>query len=163
MKPGIKWGIIASIVSIIYSVIGMSAGLAFEWWFGLVSIVLYIVFVVMAVREAREQTTGDFSFGAAFGTGFQVVLISGVVGILFNLLYTTVINPNYYTQAAEIMATKLQQMGLPEDQVEASLEDIRNPNVIRNTAIGLVSSIIIGAIVAAIVAAIMKREEKIVG
>jgi Protein of unknown function (DUF4199) len=161
----IKYGLIAAAATIITTLLSnmmglMSKGMGTMLVAGLVSIGIWIFIMVSGVKEHRDQQLGGLiSFKRVFLVALGVMLISGIIGQIFNYVYMNFINPNAATEAMEASRAMMEKMNLPEEAVDKAIEEgiasLKSPMSIIK---GIAGSAIGGAIVGAIMGAIMKKE-----
>jgi hypothetical protein len=162
----VKTGLIGGLILVVYALIGNMTGFSIpssivgSVLVGLLSIVFVILIGVYAVRQHRNnELKGSISFGRAFLVALVALVVAGLIGSAFNILYMTVIDPNY----AETVMSKMEEMfsnfGMDESMMETQLEATRNrlttSAMLKN---GLLWGNVINAVIAVIIAAIMKRK-----
>ena len=65
---------------------------------GYSSMIISMVFVYLGIKQHRDQNlNGSISFGKAFTTGLLIVIFPSVLFGAFDLFYTEVINPEFFT------------------------------------------------------------------
>ncbi|MCH2215799.1 MAG: DUF4199 domain-containing protein, partial [Flavobacteriales bacterium] len=68
---------------------------------GFVGLIISIVFPVIFVKREREANGGFISFGDAFKFCFVALLIGGLIGTGFQILYANAIEPGYAERMTE--------------------------------------------------------------
>ena len=64
---------------------------------GYLTMLLSMIFVFLGIRHYRDQyNNGQLSFGQGLKIGLLIVIIPSVAFGLFDLLYTRVINPDWF-------------------------------------------------------------------
>lgn len=126
----------------------------------LISTPIFVAIIIMAVRKHRDEDLGGYiTFGRAFFVGFIAILIARTIFTLFNLLYTTVINPNFAADMLDQLREAYEKQGMSEAQIEQSIKFVEMfSNPAAALGFGIVWAAITGAVVAAIVAAFMQKE-----
>ncbi len=160
----LRYGLIAGMVSIIFSLITYMTDLAFSSVYSsllllLVSLVISVTFIFLAIKTHRDQDLGGYiTFGRAFLVGLLVAIVSGVIGTIFTFVYTNYIDPNYWTNAMAGIEELYSNMGMSEDQIEMAMESVRKNAAPGRTILnGMLGALIGGSILSLIVAAILKK------
>ena len=156
------WGIIIGLVSIVYSVILYMLDQVFNQYLGYISIVILIAGLALAVKGYRDNILeGEISFGKAFGFGVLVSVVAGVLGAIYNYLLYTVIDPDLQQKALEFAAERLLEQGVPESQIEPTMEISKRLMSPVISSIGAVfGTTLFGTIISLVVAAIFKKESE---
>src|SRR5258708_2644803 len=109
MKPFVKYGLWTGIVSGLWGLVSFTT---VSWlnraffhesipatdirsYSGLFSILILVVGIYMAMKQARLRAGGVLTYGQAVKTGVLVACVTGVLVAFFSWLYCTVINPGY--------------------------------------------------------------------
>ena len=125
----------------------------------LLSFVVWIAGIVMAVKAYRTAVGGYLSFGKAFQAAFFTILIAALVSLVWNILFTSVIEPDFYQNLLDGMRDAMEEQGAPDETIDMMMgyyEILFSPFI--GPLAGLVSAAIGGSIVALIVGAIMKKD-----
>jgi len=124
-----------------------------------ISTTLFVGIIVLAVKKYRDEELGGFiTFSQAFLSGFVTIMITRTIYILFNLLYTKVIYPDFVKDMQDKMYAAFEKQNMSEEQIESSMKIMKIfSDPVLGTAVALGMAVIIGSIVAAIVAAIMQK------
>lgn len=128
----------------------------------LINIAISVVFIVMAVEQYKKANEGFLSIGEAIKVGVLVAVIAGVIGAIYQVIYTTVIDPNYYEKVVEVAMKKMS--GITSNFTEEQMEEFQNkmysskPSIASSFSLSIVFSAIGGLIISAIVGAIKKKE-----
>jgi hypothetical protein len=117
---GVKYGLIGTVVGIVYFLVLVFAGqnpytFKFGWVFSLASTA---VLIVLAHKEYKEDNNGFMTYGEGLGIGVWYTLVALVVGMLFQYVYTTFIDTNIMTEFYENQYQQLQQAGQSDAQIE---------------------------------------------
>lgn len=106
MKTEIKWGLIFSLVSLLWLILEFMAG----WhdrhiaWHPILTnlfIVPAVTMMYLAVREKRRTRGGRINFQEAFLCGLGVSVIVAILSPLAQYLFHRFINPHYFEKAIE--------------------------------------------------------------
>lgn len=94
-KTGLNSGLILGLVSIVvtFLIYFINSSLLVTWYIGICLLVLYIGLIIFFGKQYRESIGGYMTFGSAFNFCFITLLVSGLIGVLGNLLLYLVIDP----------------------------------------------------------------------
>jgi hypothetical protein len=117
---GIKYGLISTVVGIVFFLILIFAGqnpyvFKYQWVFSLLTT---IVLLYLAHKEYKSDNDGYMTYGEGIGIGVWFTLVAIAVGMLFNYVYTSFIDPNLMTEFYENQYEQLQQQGQSDEQIE---------------------------------------------
>jgi hypothetical protein len=123
--------------------------------------IIMIAGLILAVRARRAETPVDeeFSYGRSLGAGTLTSLWSSLFGVLFNLVYSTVINPGMNELIIETQSAKMAEAGMSADQIEAAEAGIRmmtHPAI--QAAVGFIFIFLFSFVISLIVAAFVRRK-----
>lgn len=159
--PAIKFGVIASFIAILTSIFLFILDLEYTglWKY------LPTVFVVGIIFIAQQQLVKTnhphiFTLGHLLKFGFIITLVTAVLLLVYFILYTNVIAPDYMDKVMDATRLELEKKNLNEDQIEKALEMSKSymtPTFMM--IIGFISNIILGAL-AALFGALIFRNEK---
>jgi uncharacterized membrane protein YeaQ/YmgE (transglycosylase-associated protein family) len=130
-----------------------------KWVYMIVGLGIAVWAVAAAIKLDRNQLGGYISLGRCIGLATLMSLISGVIGAVYTLLYTQIINPDFKEQMSAAMQAQWEKQGMSEQQIEAAAgmaSMFTSPLVIVVTQI--IVSVIFGVIIGLIAGAIMKRD-----
>lgn len=127
----------------------------------LINIAISVVFIVMAVEQYKKANEGFLSIGKAIKVGVLVAVIAGVIGAIYQVIYATIIDPDYYDKVVEVAMKKMSAMAnFNEEQLEEFQDKMyaNKPSIASSFSLSIVFSAIGGLIISAIVGAIKKKE-----
>ncbi|HQV00309.1 MAG: DUF4199 domain-containing protein [Bacteroidia bacterium] len=163
MKPYIKFGLLAGLFSIIWTLVMYVFELdksSFSKALGWISIIASLAFIVLAVKESKSVAGGYINFGDAFKDGFLVMLISGIIGVGYFYLHVSFVDDGFVEHIVENTRLEMsKQQDLTEEQMEQAwkyTEMFLTPGVM--AFFGLLAHLVTGTIGALIIAAIMRKE-----
>ncbi|WP_275315528.1 DUF4199 domain-containing protein [Tenacibaculum bernardetii] len=132
-----------------------------NWINSLVWFIALIVFLVIGIKKFKEGNNNFMSWGQGLKIGMGIAMISGVISVIYTLLFMNVIDPGFQQIAMEAQQQAWLDGGLTEEQVENFTESAKNfqsPAMIGALILGM--SAFFGFIISAITAAIMKNNEE---
>jgi hypothetical protein len=127
----------------------------------IISMVAMITFIVIGIKKFKGANEGFITWGQGVKIGMGITMISAVITVIYVLILTNVIEPNYQEQAMAFQEQAWVDAGWNSDQIEASkemAEKFQSPII--SSAMMLAFSAFIGFIFSAIIAAIMKKSEE---
>lgn len=167
IKPGLTIGLVSlALTFIAYFINSTLLGSA---WFGLVAIVLFFVLMIYFGKQYRAELGGFMSFGTAFNFSFIAIVISGLVGLVGQIILFQVIDPSLAgvlaDQAFETQMSMMEKFGQDPDALDpAVLEEMRAGTANSFTLAGQLKNfgfgLIVYAIIALILGAILKKRDK---
>ena len=128
----------------------------------LINIAISVVFIVMAVEQYKKANEGFLSIGEAIKVGVVVAVIAGVIGAIYQVIYATIIDPDYYDKVVEVAMKKMSAMAnFNEEQLEEFQDKMyaNKPSIASSFSTSIVFSAIGGLIISAIVGAVKKKEQ----
>lgn len=167
VKPGLIIGLVTLVLT--YLAYFIDSALLTAWYYGLVIMVLFFGLIIYFGKEYRKEAGGFLSFGSAFSFSFFAILISGVVGLVGNILLFHVIDPTLPQVLGELtFDAQLKMMeGLgqnPDSMPTETLDAMREASASSFTLMGQLKAfgfgLIFYAIIALILGAILKKRDK---
>jgi hypothetical protein len=172
-KSALYWGVISGIVSIILSVLMYVIGFV-PSSFGkiilsaLLSIIVFIVILVFAMKSYRTSLGGTMTYGQAFKFGFFVILIGTAISSIYTFIFLAFIDPEYLKNVMEQFMANMEEFmlkrGMSEEQVSKAMDDAAKqalPSPLKSAIQGFIQIVIFSTIVNLIVSAVMKKNPEI--
>ena len=128
----------------------------------LINIAISVVFIAIAVEQYKKANEGFLSIGEAIKVGVLVAVIAGVIGAIYQVIYTTIIDPDYYDKVVEVAMKKMSAMAnFNEEQLEEFQDKMyaNKPSIVSSFSTSIIFSAIGGVIISAIVGAVKKKEQ----
>ena len=162
-KVIINYGLILGIISVFLSVIAYvtNTHLQPHWSVMVIGMLVFIAVLVYGIKAFKKQNSGFLSIGQALKVGIGIALIAALLGALWMLLLTNVLEPDYMEQVSEVQ--REQMMERFPDMSEAQMEQAMEMNAKFSSpwitiASSIVVNLFIGFLVALIAGAIMKQK-----
>lgn len=117
----------------------------------------------MAIEQYKKANEGFLSIGEAIKVGVVVAVIAGVIGAIYQVIYTTIIDPDYYEKVVEVTMKKM--TGITSNFTEEQMEEFQDkmyankPSIVSSFSTSVIFSAIGGLIISAIVGAVKKKEQ----
>jgi hypothetical protein len=119
MTYGAMYGIATAIIGLIFYFAGADIQSKWPQW---ISYILLILFIVMGVKNYRDQELGGFiSYGKSLGTGVLIGLFGGIITGFFTVLLFTVIDTTLSQKILEATQQQFIEKGMSEDQIQSAL------------------------------------------
>ena len=166
LPVALKYGLIGSGIAVVISLLSFNLGwadgsnLMMSMLVGLISVAIYVVMQIFAVRTFRDEEVGGYiTFGKAFATALVTALVIAVIGSLFNYIYMSFIDPEFMTRMADNMREMYEGWDMPEESIDAAVQAIEESGSAGKQLLnGLIMGGVFGGISGLIVAAVMKKE-----
>lgn len=163
LKFGIYFGIVSILTALIFFYI-LPIGMFTQLF---ITIVILVVFMVMASKEQKAVDSGILPYGEALKTSFLTGFIGFTIALLFNLILLNLIDPGLVDVLVErnIEDTKamMESFGIPEDQmaeaIEKAEEEIGNAYTVQKQLQSIISGAVISILVGAITSIFTKKDE----
>ena len=127
---------------------------------GIISIIITIAVIVLGQYNFRKDNNGFLSFGEALKLGVGIALISSIIGVTYQVLLVTVIDPDTIPKMITIAENQLYESypEMSQEQIDQMLE-MQNKFITPKmmAAFGLIGGVFIGFIISLITGLILKR------
>ena len=167
VRPGLIIGLVSLVITYIAYFID-SSYLA-SGYFGLIALVLFFGLIIFFGKEFRKESGGFLTFGTAFNFSFFAILISGLIGLIGNILLFHVIDPTLPQVLGDLtFETQLEMMESfgqnPDSMPSETLDAMKEASASNFTLVGQLKGFGFGliayAIIALILGAILKKRDK---
>lgn len=122
-SAGVRYGVIAGIVGIVYFLILTAAGLDMQegaWkWFGYV---ITIVLVVLAHKYFKDNNGSFMAYGQGVGIAFWMGLVSSVINSIFMYVYIKFIDSTFIETIKEKQIAEMQGRNMSEEQIDQAMQ-----------------------------------------
>ena len=137
-----------------------NTGLSILLW--LVSVGIYAYFIFVAVGQYKASNNDQLTVVDGLKVGAVVGVIAGVLLGIYNVLYTTVIDPDYYDKVMALASEKSADAvaNMTEEEIEATQDLLLKlkPTTIATFIYSIVGGAIGGLIVGTIVGLVKKSK-----
>ena len=159
----LNYGLYLGLATVIISLVKYAMGSLYtqEYYSGILGLVLMIAFIVLGIKKYKADNGGFLSFGQGVKIGIGVAMISAIINIVYLLLLTNVLEPDFAVNTVEAQKIMLaDSFGMTEGQIEeATKKSLDNFNLSLLGGV-LIMNLFIGGIISLIAAAIMKKSEE---
>ena len=167
----LKGGFIVSGVSILLTMIIyiIDIEMLVSGWFGFVSFILSIGILIYIGRSYRDATGGYMTYKNSLIFTYLVLVVSYVVGSLFNILLYNVIDPSLTEVVTELTIQNtipmLESFGTPQEAIDAAVIEIEKGVEQQATPMGIIKAtpwaLLFMLIFALIVSIFVKKNEPV--
>lgn len=158
----LQYGTLLGIISVVFGLMIFFLDMHYtqESSVGIVSMGITIAVIVLGQYNYRKENAGIMRLGDAIKLGLGIALISGIIGVTYQVLLVTVIDPDTIDKMMEITQNKLidDNPELSQEQLDQILEmqkKFTTPGMM--VAFGLIGSLFVGFIVSFVSGLILKR------
>lgn len=126
----------------------------------IIGVALTVGILIYAFNQYKKASNGFMSVGQGLKLGMGVILISTIIGVIWNYVLMNVIEPTMLEQAQALQMEKMLETNpnMPQSQIDAAQEmsaKFSTPGII--AAFQLAIGLIFGFILTLITALVMKR------
>jgi hypothetical protein len=159
----LNYGLMLGIATVVISVANYAFGNAYEphWSVNVISILLMIAFIVLGIKKVKESNGGLLKLGEGLKTGMGIALISGIIGVVYFMLFVNFIDPDFFNTIASIQEQKWIDANMSDEQIEgakAMMAKFSGPFI--SAAFMIAFTLFIGFIVSLIAGLAMKQTEE---
>jgi len=161
-KIALNYGLILALASIVLSVIMyvMDVHIERPWWSTLIGLVVMIAILRAGLKAFKNDNGGFLSLGEALKVGLAISLISGIIVVIYNYIFATVIEPDLIQQTLVYSQEQMieQRPDMTQEQIDMAMswtEKMMSPAIMG--AIGIIASLFFGFIFSLIAGLIMKQ------
>lgn len=167
IQTGIRWGIIASLVGILLFIVPYVLGstIIFSMWFGFLLLLSWLVFIILAARDLKQQQGGNATFKELAQATMVTFAIMALVGGAFNYIFYNIIDPTFADtlkmNIIENTHNMLQNFNVPEEDMEKAISELEKEDFsmsLTNILTSTGKSLLGGVLVSLIISAIMQRK-----
>ncbi|MCE6988301.1 DUF4199 domain-containing protein [Dyadobacter sp. CY323] len=161
-RVALKYGVVASVVIMVYSTIINVAGLSQNKILSSLSFVFMVVAIVLAMKDFRQQNKGFMSYGEGLGLGSLLSAIMGLLSSAFTMFYIQFIDNTLLSSGMDQVREDMERRGMDDSQIDQAMElsqKFMSPGVV--FVMGVLGYLIMGFIVSLIIAAIIRREKPV--
>ncbi|RMB56898.1 DUF4199 domain-containing protein [Dokdonia sinensis] len=160
----INYGLVLGVVSVVLGVILFVTNNHYtpHWSLGVLGFAINIVVITLGIKAFKEGNSNVLSLGQALKIGLGISLIAGVISILWQLIMTNVLDPNYAENMLQVQRDAMieAQPNMTDEQLDSTMEMMSGfSNPFFTATVGLLASLFFGFIISLVVGLIMKKED----
>ena len=161
----LNYGLLLGFSTILINVAVYAMGKTYDphWSVGVLSLFITVVAIILGIKKIKELNSGFLSLSEALKTGLGIALISGLIGVVYTLIFTNFIEPEFFSRTLEVSQQKMMEAypNFSDEQLEASTEmakKMSGPFI--SSAMAIIGSLFVGFIISLIAGAIMKKSDE---
>ncbi|MHA4736537.1 DUF4199 domain-containing protein [Dyadobacter sp. MSC1_007] len=161
-RVALKYGVLGSVVIMVYSTILNVSGLAQNKVLSSLSFLLMLVAIVLAMKDFKEKNSGFMTYGEGLGLGSLTSAVMGLLTSAFTMFYIQFIDNTLLAQGLDQVREDMEKRGMDDSQIEQAMElsqKFMSPGVV--FVMGVFGYIVMGFIVSLIIAAIIRKEKPV--
>ncbi len=159
----INYGVILGIVSVLLGVVMYVTNVYTDphWIFSVIGFLILIGVITYGIKAYKTSNNGFLELTDALKVGIGIALIGGIIGAIWTLLLTSIIEPEYTQQVMEVQREKLlENPDMTEAMVDQSIEMMEkfsSPYI--SIAFSIIGSLFFGFIISLFAGLIMKKKQ----
>jgi Protein of unknown function (DUF4199) len=157
-KVATKWALIYLITAIVITYIIQFSKLDPNSPVKYLAYIPFIVFLLLAQKEYKDQLGGYLKFGEGLSTGFRFGLFAGLLFGVFIYIYLAILSPEVLAQTADSQRDAMAAKGLSAEQIDKGIEMTKKYGAYFASFGLAIWYAILGVIIGLIGAAIFKKE-----
>lgn len=160
---GVRYGLLLALSWLLVDFLIRIAGFSFMT-FGIAavlgSVVVSVVWLVMAHKAFKLANSGMMTFGQGVLIAVVMLLISGVLSGLFNYVYLHYIDPEFVERMKAGMVEFMERNNVPDEQIEASAAKMGKMQVGLGKALlgGVGNGVTLGLVLGLVVSAFTRQK-----
>lgn len=165
-SSSLNYGIYLGLVLAAFTILGyVMLDLFTQWWFGILMLLVILVFGIVSSMSARKLLGGFISFKEAFTAYFITVLVGLLIGTLVSFVIFNVVDPDasavLQDKIIETQIEMMQNFGTPQEAIDTAIAEARATNMysIGNLAKSLAFQLIGYSIAGLLVALVVKKND----
>jgi len=163
-KIMINMGLLLGVISILISVVNYTLGdniFQPHWSLQLLGFIISIVVIVYGMKQYKESNQGFLKLGEAIKIGLGISVISGILGVVYFIIFTNFIEPTFFEQYIDFQREAAIE-GNPDLSVEQIDAGLKMSKPFMNAgffaAIQIILALFFGFIISLISGLVLKRE-----
>ncbi len=113
-KYSLNFGLILGLISVVFAVMlyTMDAHTSQDPSNTVISIVIMVAVIIWGIISFKKANQGFLSLGQAAKLGAGIALIGGLIGVIYMMLLSNVLDPEFATKIAELQKAKAESEGM---------------------------------------------------
>ena len=149
--------------SVLITLLKYASGMQYEqeMYSGITGMIVLIAFIILGIKTFKKENNGIISFGKALKVGLGVTFIGTLIIIIYYVLFSMVIEPNFMENTIEMQKTVwADSFGMTQEQIENSVDATRKYFYLSLFGGVLIMNLFLGGLTSLIGGAIMKKTEE---
>ncbi len=161
----LNYGLALGIVSIIIGLINFSFGNIYDphWAVSVIGIITMVVIIIFALKSYKTSNNGLLSLGTALKIGLGISLISAIIYIIYQFVFTSFIEPEFFKNMEAFQEQKMidSNPNISDEQLEMQVSMMKKFMGMGVTAaMTFVASLFFGFLISLVGGLIMKKSEE---
>jgi hypothetical protein len=157
LNYGVIWGLLSVALSVVAYV--TNNYIDRPMWLTIAGLAIMIGIIVYGLKAFKSDNEGFLSVSEALKAGLAISVIAGIIGTLYNLLFVTVIEPEFINQTLEFTRETIitDNPDMTQEQLDMTMgitEKMMTPLVM--SAMGIIFTLFLGFITSLVAGLIMK-------
>ncbi|MFT5250521.1 MAG: hypothetical protein ACI93P_002263 [bacterium] len=157
LNYGVIWGLLSVALSVVAYV--TNNYIDRPMWLTIAGLAIMIGIIVYGLKAFKSDNEGFLSVSEALKAGLAISVIAGIIGTLYNLLFVTVIEPEFINQTLEFTRETIitDNPDMTQEQLDMTMgitEKMMTPLVM--SAMGIIFTLFLGFITSLFAGLIMK-------
>ena len=157
LNYGVIWGLLSIVLSVVAYV--TNNYIDRPMWLTIAGLAIMIGIIVYGLKAFKSANEGFLSVSEALKVGLAISVIAGIIGTIYNLLFVTVIEPEFINQTLEFTRETLitDNPEMTQEQMDMTMgitEKMMTPLVM--SAMGIIFTLFLGFITSLIAGLVMK-------
>lgn len=164
LKNGLYYGLTLIAVSVVVYAMGLtfSGDTAVGLSVTILSFLVMILFVILGISQYKSANSGYITLSQALKIGVGLVLVGALVSGVYNLIFVTLIEPDFTEKMLSLQREKMAEMGnLTSEQIDQSVDVMRKfMSPLSSFLISIGGTLFFGFIISLIAGAVMQKKEQ---
>ncbi|MGN6639918.1 MAG: DUF4199 domain-containing protein [Mucilaginibacter sp.] len=157
-KVATKWALIYLVTGIVLTYIMQFSNMDPTSPVRYVSYLPFIIFLLLAQKEFKDQLGGYMKFGEGFSVGLRFGVFAGILFGIFLYIYLGILSPEVLAKSVDSQRDAMAAKGLSSDQIDKGIQMSKKYGAIFAAFGVAIWYAILGVILGLIGAAIFKKE-----
>jgi hypothetical protein len=122
-STGIRYGLIAALIGIIYFVVLNTMGVDVSQgpgsWF---RILITIGIIIMAHKYFKDNTNGFMTYGEGVNISLWMGIVSSIIGSIFTYIYVKFIDSTFLEKITQNQIEAMESKGMSEEQIDQAMK-----------------------------------------
>lgn len=155
-KFSLNYGLILGVIGVVFGLMlySMDAHYTQDTSSQVINIVITVAVIMWGIYSYKKANGGFLTIGEALKLGAGIALIAGIIGIIYILFLSNVMDTEFIEKLADAQRAKGEEAGIPAEQLQQQYDGTVNYfwvsypiilifNIIIGLAIGLVGGLIL--------------------
>jgi len=163
VPTSLRYGLILGFASILITLVlyftGFLTNPSIAMISGLLSLVVYVVIIVLAIRSHREAQGGYITLGKGLVIGLFSSFIASLLMVVFTYVLYGILDPDLMDAQLKMSEEIMENFGfMSEEQIETAMNDARSKSTPLRNSLNQLGGVCCGGIVSLFAALILKKD-----